>query len=109
MRLGGPLNRPGQYRVQKLHLLLPEIKPHFLRCLARSLVPVPTELPQIHVRIFQTLRSGDLASYVLLHIPYSIFLSMDVSDVSGAELSCGGMTMVLVAEGEIRSWPVTVV
>jgi len=34
---------------------------------------------------------------------------MDVSDVSGAELSCGGMTMVLFAEGEIRSWPVTMV
>jgi hypothetical protein len=34
---------------------------------------------------------------------------MDVSDVSGTELSCGDMTMVLVGEGEIRSWSVTVV
>jgi hypothetical protein len=33
---------------------------------------------------------------------------MNVSDVSSAQLSCGGMSMVLVAEGEIRSWPVRV-
>ena len=90
-------------------MLLPEFKPRLRRRLARSVVPIPTELPQLHVCIFQTLRAGDLALYVLLHIACSIFLSMDGSAVSGAELSCGGMTMVLFAEGEIRSWPVTMV
>jgi hypothetical protein len=34
---------------------------------------------------------------------------MDVSDVSGTELSCGDINMVLAGEGEIRSWSVTVV
>ena len=89
-------------------MLLPEIKTNFLHSLARNIVTIPTELPQLHIPIFQTLRSGDFALYGL-HIPCSIFLSMDDSDVSGAELSCGAMTMVLFAEGEIRSWPVTMV
>ena len=79
-------------------MLLPEFKPRLRRRLARSVVPIPTELPQLHVCIFQTLRSGDLALYVMLHIACSIFLSMDVSDVSGGELSCEGMTMVLFAK-----------
>ena len=45
-------------------------------------------------------------SYLLITV---IILSMKVSDVSGEKLSCCGMTMIWVAECEIRSWPVTVV
>ena len=68
------------------------------RSLARSLVTIPSELHQ-NTRIFQTLSSGDIALYMpLTH--YSTFLSMNVSRAAGAQLSCGGMTMVVVAEGE---------
>jgi hypothetical protein len=89
-------------------LLLSEIKPSFRSRLDHSLVNKPSELQQFHIRILETLHSGDLALYVLL-IHYTIFLCMKVSDVSGAQLSCGGMIMALVAEGKITSWPVKLV
>jgi hypothetical protein len=89
MKLGGPLSRPGNFRVQKQHLLLPEIKPNFLGRLARSYDTIPTELPHLHTRMFPTICSGDIALHILL-THYSIFLSMNVSDLEGAELACGG-------------------
>jgi len=50
---------------------------------------MPTELTQLYIRIFQTIRSGDLAQYGL-HTHYSIFLNMNISDIPGAQLRCGG-------------------
>jgi hypothetical protein len=55
-----PRSRFGQVRAQKYHLLMRELRTSFHGRVARILVTILTELPQLQIRTIPTPRSCDL-------------------------------------------------